>query len=281
LLTCVFIDFENIEKTVREAFGSVLDFDQFIGVVKDTASEGDRHAVGMYAHGDFDRGDAGLQTRLLRLGIEPRHVVTKSQHQYFKGTADIELSLDILQTMYDYPHIGDFLLLSGDGDLAHVVRRLRLHGKEVRLMGFEDHTSRHIRDVVDDFVCLDQFPRIMRKLSDSEREKRAKTLLSHSIVAQVIRHLDYCERELKKDFIGLNYFRKRLLDRHPPVEISDALTAAIENGIIELYPVPNPDDAEHPTTACKLSREHEVTRKALARNTRAAIAEAMAPAAEA
>ncbi|MBN9503431.1 MAG: hypothetical protein BGO01_04220 [Armatimonadetes bacterium 55-13] len=263
MYTCAFIDFENLEKTIREAFGSVLDFDRFVEVVKDVATQGDLRSVGIFAHGDFDRGDAGLQTRLIRLGIEPRHVVTKTPHQYLKGSTDIELSLDILQTMYDYPHITDFLLLSGDGDLAHVVRRLMLHGKSVRLMGFECHTSRTVREMVDHFIALDDYPQIMRKVTESERERRVRTLLTNQNVGHVVRHLDYCERELKKDFIGLNYFRKRLLDRYPAVEISEALSCALEGGLIQSYPVPNPEDPEHPTTACVLSRENDVVTQML------------------
>jgi uncharacterized LabA/DUF88 family protein len=79
------------------------------------------------------------------LGIEPRHVVTKTAHEYLKSSTYIELSLDILETMCDYLHITDFLIISGDGDLRYVIRRLQLHGKNIRAMDLRKylHESSH------------------------------------------------------------------------------------------------------------------------------------------
>ena len=258
LFVAVFIDFENIEKTAKQDFGSVFDYVKFVDVIREVAQQDGCRVVKIAAYGDFDRGEAGLQTRLIHLGIEPKHVVTKTAHEYIKGSTDIELSLDILETMYDYPHITEFLLISGDGDLRHVIRRLQLHGKNIRIMGFGGHTSTFIRNISNDFVLLDDYPEIMRKVTKTEKERKMLSLISDKYVHKVIQHLDLCERTLEKDFIGLNYFRKRLIERFPETKISDALTDCLDYGLIETYKVKNPDDLNHPTTACKLNRNKMV-----------------------
>jgi len=42
------------------------------------------------------------------------------------------------------------------------------------------------------------------------------------------------------------------------------LQFCIENGLVELYNVPNPKDADHPVTACRLNHGHATVRQILA-----------------
>lgn len=263
MYTAAFIDFENIEKSVKQNFGSVLDYDNFVDVIREVAHGKGSRVVHIAAYGDFDKGEAGLQTRLMHLGVQPKHVVTKTAHEYLKGSTDIELSLDILETMYTYPHITDFMFISGDGDLRHVTRRLQLNGKNVQLIGFKEHTSNLLIQMVNEYISLDQFPRAMRKVTKTEKEKKMLSLAADEYVHKVIFHLDLCERTLTKKFIGLNYFRRRLIERFPVTNISDALTDSLENDLIHTYQVENPEDPYHPTTACILNRENPVVRQIL------------------
>jgi hypothetical protein len=117
MFICVFIDWENIEKTAKQEFGSVLNYAELVKVIRQTATKNNARLVGIQAYGDFDKGTAGLMSTLVNLGIEPRHVVTKTAQEYLKGSTDIEPSLDILETMYTYPHITDFMFVSGGGKL--------------------------------------------------------------------------------------------------------------------------------------------------------------------
>jgi len=260
----VFIDWENIEKTVKQSYGSILIYDEFVHVIRKI---GMKHGelIGIFAYGDFDKGEAGLQTKLMQLGIQPRHVVTKTPHEYLKGSTDIELSLDILEMMYNYPHITDFLFISGDGDLMHVIRRLKMNGKTIHLMGFKDRTNKILLDMVNSFDSLDNFPDIMRKVTKAEKERKMLTFLTDNMIKEVVNHLDLWERTLNKDFIGLNYFRNKLIDRFPETEISDALTNCIDYELILTYLVENPNDPKNPTTACRLNRKNHVVQQLLSK----------------
>ncbi|KPU45167.1 NYN domain protein [Oxobacter pfennigii] len=265
MFVCVFIDWENVEKTAKQEFGSVLNFEEFVQVIRSVATSNGSRLVGIQAYGDFDKGTAGLMSTLINLGIEPRHVVTKTAQEYLKGSTDIELSLDILETMYNYPHITDFLFVSGDSDLRHVIKRLQKLGKNLRLLGFKTHTSQFIIDMVNEFILLDDYPNIMRKVTQTEKEQMTLLLLSNEYVRIVIEHVDRLEKMNNKDFIGLNYLRKRLIDHYKDsvTQISDALTHCIDYEILNIYQVPNPNDPKYPTRALKLNRENQAVQYVL------------------
>jgi uncharacterized LabA/DUF88 family protein len=261
----VFIDWENIEKTVKQEHGSILDFEKFVQVIRNSATVNGARLVGIQAYGDFDKGTAGLMSKLVNLGVDPKHVVTKTANEYLKGSTDIELSLDILETRYSYPHITDFMFVSGDGDLRHVIKRLQKQGKNLKLMGFEKNTSQFIIDSMNEFILLDDYPEIMRKVTQTEKERKLSTLRENKYVQIIIEQMEKMERNGEKDFIGLNYFRTRLLDHFPDnsTQVSDALTDSLDYGIITTYQVPNPHDPKHPTRACKLNRNNSVVKYVL------------------
>ena len=170
MFICIFIDWENIEQSAKKAFGSVIDYEKFYNVLRTVAISNGLLLVGIKAYGDFDKGLSGQMSRLVNLGIQPIHVVTKSPHEYLKGSIDIVLSLDILKTMHTYPHISDFMFVSGDSDLRYVITELRINGKRIHLLGFKEHTSKFIIDMSNRFVLLDEYPEILRKVTDSEKE---------------------------------------------------------------------------------------------------------------
>gem|GEM_PF-5400742 len=68
---CVFIDWENIEKTAKQEFGSVIDYEELVRVIKEVANSNSAKLVGIQAYGNFDKGTAGLVTKLMNLGIQP------------------------------------------------------------------------------------------------------------------------------------------------------------------------------------------------------------------
>lgn len=268
MFICIFIDWENIEKTVKQNYGSIIDFDKFIKVIRDVAASRGSRLVGIQAYGDFDKGTAGLMSRLVNLGVEPHHVVTKTAQDYLKGSTDIELSLDILETMYNFPHITEFLFISGDSDLRHVIKRLQKQGKCVKIMGFKNSTSQFLIDMVNEFITLDKYPEIMRKVTLSEKEQAAKALISNKFIKIILLQLDGLEKSNEKEFVGLNFFRNKLIDYYKSdlTSISDALTDCIDNDLLIIYQVDNPNDIKHPTRACKLNRDNNIVKYLLSEN---------------
>lgn len=268
MFVCVFIDWENIEKTAKQEYGSILNYEEFVKTIRDVSTSNGSRLVGIQAFGDFDKGTAGLLSKLVNLGIEPKHVVTKTSLEYLKGSTDIELSLEILETMYNYPHITDFLFVSGDSDLRYVIKRLKKQGKNLRLMGFNTHTSFFLKELVNDFIPMDNYPEIMRKVTKSEKEQISLSLISNEYVVIIIKQINKLENEAKTKFNGLNYFRKKLTDYYHDykTEISDALTLCLDYEILITYQEPNPLDPKHPTTACILNKDNPAVQYILKTN---------------
>lgn len=261
MFVCVFIDWENIEKCAKQEYGSIIVYDEFVKAIKEIATQKGGQLVGIHAYGDFDKGTAGLMSKLVNLGIYPHHVVTKTAQEYLKGSTDIELSLDILETMFKYPHITDFLFVSGDSDLRHIIKRLNMQGKTVRVAGFENHTSLFLIGNVSDFICLNNYPDILRKVTQTDKEQKAKALLANRFVHIIILNADRMENS-DKPFLGLNFLRTKLSEIYQDntVELSEALTDCIDYDLLDIYYVRNPKDPGFPTKACKLNRESETVK---------------------
>ena len=256
----VFIDWENIEQTAKDKHGSVLNYDVFKTAITDVAAQKSLNLVDIRAYGDFDKGVPGLLTRLELLGIKPIHVVTKTAHEYIKGSTDIVLSLDILETMYSNPHITDYLFISGDNDLRHVINKLKIKGKTIHIMGFQSYTSQYLIDMSSEFIPLDNYPGILRKVTKSEIEQLAHKLMSNEAARTIIESLGRDEATMP--FVGLNNFRTKLVEKYPSrsTEFSDALTDCLDSGAILTNEVPNPKNPRHPTRACRLNQENQAVK---------------------
>ena len=265
MFVCVFIDWENIEKTAKQEYGSILNYEEFVNTIREVSTSNGSRLVGIQAFGDFDKGTAGLMSKLVNLGIEPKHVVTKTAQEYLKGSTDIELSLEILETMYNYPHITDFFFVSGDFDLRYVIKRLKKQGKNLRLMGFNTHTSYFLKELVNEFIPMDDYPKIMRKVTKSEKEQVSLSLLSNNFVKIIIEQLNKKESGPDSKFVGLKLFRKELTDYYQDnlTEISDALTSCLDYELLITKQEPNPINPKFPTTSCKLNRENPAVKYVL------------------
>lgn len=259
-----FIDWENIEKTASKNLGAVLNYTEFVASIRMVAEREGGKLASISAYGDFDKGIAGIMTKLTLLGVEPKHIVTKNSHEYMKGSVDIEISLDILETMYAYPHISDYLIVSGDSDLRYVIRRLTKQGKKVTMMGFENNTSQFLINNVHHFERIEDYPASYRKVSKTDLEARLDVLKINKLTGPVLNILDRLESD--KPFVAFNFFRTRCMDRFPndATTVSEVITEAKELGLLLVSQIANPNAPSNPTTIVKLDRTNDFVSKVLA-----------------
>lgn len=146
----VFIDYDNIEISVEEAFGKGIDIDW--NRIFNYASQLGR-VVLRRAYADWAES-ASKQKSLLGMGVELVHVNSKRG----KNAADIRIVLDALELFYNerdaFTHI---LLVSGDGDFTELVHRLRSHGKTVIGLGVSGTTADFLVSACDKFVFYDKW----------------------------------------------------------------------------------------------------------------------------
>lgn len=250
--TAVFMDYENIYWSMRQQYGSGPDVERLITSVRDLVES--KHGGGpvclMQAYADFDHEEfRGLLSDLQRRSVEPRHVFSKNYDDGTrKNAADIEMSLDALELMYNRPDIEVFLLVCGDRDMIQVIRKLRARGKLVHVVAVERTMSKDVMSFVNAFTTIETLLGLVPPQTHD--------------MEMMIRRLD--SAEFGKPFVGLKYFL-RILSGSDIVDRKtyELVNQAISEGIIETYKVPNPKDELFPTTACRLNRSHELVRRVL------------------
>lgn len=256
--TVIFMDYENIYWSMKQQYGSTPDTDKLIHSLRDLGEQ--KHEGGpvclMQAYADFDHEEfRGLLSELQRRSVEPRHVFSKNYEDGTrKNAADIEMSLDALELMYNRPDIEVFILVCGDRDMIQVIRKLRSRGKTVHVVAVEKTMSKDVMSFVNQFTTVEALLGILPPaMYDME---------------MMIRRLDAAE--FGKPFVGLKYFLRVLagsdiVDR----KTYELVNQAISDGTIETYKVPNPKDELFPTTACRLSREHDLVKRVLGSSSKA------------
>jgi uncharacterized LabA/DUF88 family protein len=145
----VFIDYDNIEISVEEAFGKTVDV-EWNRIFQAAAQLG--RVVMKRAYADWAES-AAKQRQLLGMGVELVHVNSKRG----KNAADIRIVIDALELFYNdknaFTHI---VLVSGDGDFTELVHRLRAHGKYVVGVGISGTSAEYLVNACDKFIFYDK-----------------------------------------------------------------------------------------------------------------------------
>lgn len=153
----VYIDFENLKYTLDEYVreGRVLptfDWADLLYRIKERIEAFGLRVIIGRSYADFD--NLGGQGQLQLLGFDPRFILASPR----KNSADIQLSIDVMEALLTRPEITDYIIVAGDRDYLPIVRKIQEHAKRIWVMGFERATSGDLRTVVGDshFIKLDQ-----------------------------------------------------------------------------------------------------------------------------
>jgi len=151
LSLAIFCDFENVALGARDAGYEAFD----IGLVLQRLLTKGAIVV-KKAYCDWDRyksSKKALHESAFEL-IEIPHVSYSG-----KNSADIRLVVDALDLSYTKPHVGAFVIISGDSDFSPLVSKLRENDKRVIGVGVKNSTSSLLVDNCDDFIYYDDLVR--------------------------------------------------------------------------------------------------------------------------
>ncbi len=109
-----------------------------------------RRAYANWAH----PGLSMMRSEIVELGIDPVQIFGFSFGQH-KNAADIQLTIDVAETVFTKGWIDTFVIVSGDGGYAAVAKKLREHGKIVLGCAWRKTINRVLESVCDDFLWLD------------------------------------------------------------------------------------------------------------------------------
>jgi len=151
LSLAIFCDFENVALGARDAGYDTFDIKL---VLQRLLTKG--AIVVKKAYSDWDRyksAKKGLHESAFEL-IEIPHISYSG-----KNSADIRLVVDALDLSYTKPHVGAFVIVSGDSDFSPLVSKLRENDKRVIGVGVKNSTSSLLVDNCDDFIYYDDLVR--------------------------------------------------------------------------------------------------------------------------
>ncbi len=153
LFCAIYLDYENLALSAGQSYPA-LDTPLSLGPIIDyAASLGDICIRKAYADWSVSECAADVK-KLVKYGFEMRHLPQTSARG--KNGADMDMALDVLEDMILLPHIGLFIIGSGDTDFIPLIRRLRARGKMVYVMGFDNSVGSVIKENCTKFQSLDE-----------------------------------------------------------------------------------------------------------------------------
>jgi len=90
-----------------------------------------------------------------------------------KNSADIRLVVDALDLCHTKPHVGAFVIVSGDSDFSPLVSKLRENNKTVIGVGVKNSTSDLLVSNCDDFIFYDDLVRAQSASSPRPPTRKA------------------------------------------------------------------------------------------------------------
>ncbi|PIR98413.1 MAG: hypothetical protein COT88_01785 [Candidatus Colwellbacteria bacterium CG10_big_fil_rev_8_21_14_0_10_41_28] len=160
----VFIDIQNLYHSAKNLYDSRVNYSELLK--KLTNGRKLVRALGYVVKSDPATGEDAFFKALEESGIE---VISKDIQIFSSGAKkadwDVGIAVDAIRTsgMFDVA-----ILVSGDGDFAPLVKYLQWGlGKGVEVAAFGKTTSSLLRDVADNFIDLDEMPKMIFKTSSS------------------------------------------------------------------------------------------------------------------
>jgi uncharacterized protein (TIGR00288 family) len=153
----VFIDFENIYVSVRDKLDANPNFES----IMDRCSELGRVVISR-AYADWYRYPR-VTSALYANGVEPMYVPTYYYDKdmgrtgrAIKNSADMNMCIDAMKTLFTNTNIAKFVLVTGDRDFIPLVNMIRQQGKDVIIIGIGGAASTHLAQSADEFIFYEQ-----------------------------------------------------------------------------------------------------------------------------
>lgn len=149
----IFIDTQNLYHSAKNIYHAKVNFD---AVVKKTL--GDRKLVRAVAYVVTTESgeEQSFFEALGKIGIE---VKTKDLQIFFGGAKkadwDVGMAIDAIKLS---TKVDTIVLATGDGDFIPLVEYVRSQGCQVECIAFGKSSSGRLRDMVDDFIDMDETP---------------------------------------------------------------------------------------------------------------------------
>ncbi len=151
----IFIDFENLTSGLQPDKGDRkwsheedVDCEPIVRLAEEYGRVVQSHAYADWRNKLYNQ----YQLDLYKLGIDLVHVMGKMGGGGFKNAVDIKMAVDITESIFTFPDIQTFIIVSGDRDFIHVLKMLRRHGRQVVGISPARSASEDLAQLTDRFI---------------------------------------------------------------------------------------------------------------------------------
>lgn len=127
----VFIDYENVYRTLLENHTNVL-HEAFFEKLRKWCENKQRRIVKIAVYCNFDNFDlheSYHQTVLQNYGVETVHTSNQG-----KNYADLQITIDVLTSIYSNNNIDEFFIMSNDKDMIPLLNTIRANKRNVSII---------------------------------------------------------------------------------------------------------------------------------------------------
>ncbi|MFN2115410.1 MAG: NYN domain-containing protein [Anaerolineae bacterium] len=175
----VFIDFENIYISVRNRYDANPNFES----IMDLCQNYGRVTIAR-AYADWYRYPR-VTNALYANAIEPMYVPTYHYDREegrtgraIKNAVDMHLCIDCMKTLYAYPTIDTYVLITGDRDFIPLINAVRQQGKRTVVIGVAQATASHLAQAADEFIYYSQ---VVEDVAETGEQKDPYEVLVEAI----------------------------------------------------------------------------------------------------
>ncbi len=157
----IFIDVQNLYHSAKNLFQARVNFQKLVEILLNGRKLIRAFAYVVKSESVF--GEAAFFEALRKAGLELR---IKELQVYPSGVKkadwDVGLAIDAVRMA---KFLDVVILVTGDGDFVPLVEYLKLgYGCQVEAAAFERTTSSKLKEVVDYFINLEDYPKILLKI---------------------------------------------------------------------------------------------------------------------
>lgn len=175
------IDWENLKSSLNDSLRALPDI---VTLKKAVRRFGTLRLARAYANW-ADPWHEGDSHRLAQQGIDPVHVQTREavDDRPVKNSADLRLACDGIELLSTHPTLTTFVVVSGDGDLVHLVDKLRAHGKTTVVVAVKQALSSLLRVASDEVVHYDDLVSGLMSVGADAEIQNALVLFGEAVSA--------------------------------------------------------------------------------------------------
>ena len=174
----IFIDYENIHKNlIKEKQNALGSF--FFDKIRVWCNNRKLRILDIKVYCNFDIEDLYLshhQSKLQEYGLETFHTANKG-----KNYADLKITSDLLEELYENSNIDGFIIISNDKDMTPLIKIIKRYKEFVYLFTNKDCYDSTLKNFPDELFILED--EVLNIANPKESEKEYKKIQDNFILS--------------------------------------------------------------------------------------------------